>query len=164
MNTIEFIESLAIEMIKIVGKDYVFTDAETLNIFSRDETEDLSFLPDIVVKPSNAEEISQILKYCNDNFIPVTARGAGTGLSGSALPIQKGISLSTERLNKIISIDEQNHQSTAEPGVITEVFQNAVMEKGLFYPVDPSSKGSCTLGGNLAPFIRRTESSKIWNH
>lgn len=150
MNTNVSIESLTDAMKNIVGNDFVFSDDETLSIFSRDETEDLSFLPDIVVKPLNAIEISKILSYCNENFIPLTVRGAGTGLSGSALPVNKGISLSTERLNKIISIDEKNYQATVEPGVITEVFQNAVKEKGLFYPVDPSSKGSCTLGGNLA--------------
>jgi glycolate oxidase len=134
----------------IVGKKFVLVDEETLFNYSHDETEDLSFLPDVVVKPSSAEEISQIMRFCNEHKIFVTPRGAGTGLSGSALPVHKGILLSTERLNRIIEIDEKNHQATAEPGVITQVFQEAVIEKGLFYPVDPSSRGSCTLGGNLA--------------
>jgi glycolate oxidase len=80
----------------------------------------------------------------------VTPRGAGTGLSGGALPIHHGVVLSTERLNKIIEIDERNLQATVEPGVVTEAFQNAVKEVGLFYPPDPASKGSCFLGGNLS--------------
>lgn len=134
----------------IVGSDYVFTDADSLFDYSHDETEDLSFLPDVVVKPGTPEEISRILILCNQHKIPVTPRGAGTGLSGGALPVKKGISLSMERFNKILSIDERNFQATAESGVITQVFQEAVIAKGLFYPPDPSSRGSSFLGGNLA--------------
>jgi glycolate oxidase len=138
------------EMQAIVGKKFVFMDEENLYKYSHDETEDLSFLPDIVLKPGTPQEISQILHYCNLHLIPVTARGAGTGLSGAALPVNKGILLSMERFNRIIDIDEKNHQATIEPGVITQVFQEAVIEKGLFYPVDPASRGSCSIGGNLA--------------
>lgn len=134
----------------IVGKDYVFADDETRQNYSHDETEDLSFLPEVVVKPGNAEEISEIAKLCNKENIPLTPRGAGTGLSGGALPIYGGISLSMERFNKILAIDERNLQATVEPGVINQVFQEAVAEKGLFYPPDPASKGSCFLGGNVA--------------
>ena len=76
--------------------------------------------------------------------------GARTGLSGGALPVCGGVALSMERFNKIIHIDERNLQVTTEPGVITEVLQNAVIEKGLFYPPDPASKGSCFIGGNVA--------------
>src|SRR6476659_2333162 len=134
----------------IVGAPYVFIDEEVLNQYASDETEDLHFLPDIVIKPANAEEISRILKLCNEFRIPVTPRGAGTGLSGGALPNLGGVLLSIERLNKIISIDERNLQVITEPGVITEVLQDAVKEKGLFYPPDPSSRGSCFIGGNIA--------------
>jgi glycolate oxidase len=90
------------------------------------------------------------MKICNAHHIPVTPRGAGTGLSGGALPIQKGVVISMERFNKILSIDELNLQATVEPGVITEVFQNAVKAKGLFYPPDPASRGSCFIGGNVS--------------
>lgn len=134
----------------IVGNDYVFSDEENLEKYGRDETEDLLFKPEVVVKPSNAKEISEILKLANKNMIPVTPRAAGTGLSGGALPIHGGIILSIERFNKIIEIDERNLQATVESGVINEVFQNVVKEKGLFYPPDPASKGSCFLGGNVA--------------
>src|SRR6476620_3996680 len=134
----------------IVGAPYVLIDGEVLNQYASDETEDLHFLPDIVIKPANAEEISRILKLCNEFRIPVTPRGAGTGLSGGALPNFGGVLLSIERLNKIIAIDERNLQVITEPGVITEVLQNAVKEKGLFYPPDPSSRGSCMIGGNIA--------------
>jgi glycolate oxidase len=135
---------------QIVGTNFVFTDAETKEHYSHDETENLSFIPAVVVKPQTPQQISQIMQLCNKHLIPVTPRGAGTGLSGGALPHLGGVLLSTERLNTIIEIDERNLQVTTEPGVITEVLQQAVKEKGLFYPVDPSSKGSCFIGGNIS--------------
>ncbi len=92
----------------------------------------------------------RILKICNEDKIPVTPRGAGTGLSGGALAHLGGVLISTERMNTILEIDEKNLQVITEPGVITEVLQNAVKEKGLFYPPDPSSRGSCFIGGNIA--------------
>ena len=134
----------------IVGDSYVFADEETLNNYAHDETENLHYLPEVVIKPRTAEEISAILKICNADRIPVTPRGAGTGLSGGALPHLGGVLLSMERMNSILEIDERNLQVTTEPGVITEVLQNAVKEKKLFYPPDPSSRGSCFIGGNIA--------------
>ena len=138
------------ELKKTVGEEYVLLDEESLRNYSHDETEDLHFLPDVVLKPRTAEEISSILKICNRDKIPVTPRGAGTGLSGGALPHLGGVLLSTERFNNIISIDERNLQVITEPGVITEVLQTTVKEKNLFYPPDPSSKGSCFIGGNIS--------------
>lgn len=145
------INSKIIEQLKaIVGDTYVIVDSEVLSNYGHDETEDLIFLPEVVVKPRTVEEISEIMKLANDKQCSVTPRGAGTGLSGGALPVHGGISLSMERFNEILFIDERNLQATVEPGVINEVFQNAVKEKGLFYPPDPASKGSCFLGGNVA--------------
>ena len=135
---------------KITGDNYVLSDEETLHHYSHDETENLHFLPDIVIKPRTVNEISAIMKICNTHKIPVTPRGAGTGLSGGALPHLGGVVLSTERMNSILKIDERNLQVTTEPGVITEVLQQAVKEKGLFYPPDPASSGSCFIGGNIA--------------
>ena len=134
----------------VVGESNIFYSEEVLKEYSHDETEDLSFLPEVVVKPQNTEQISEIMKYCNSNNIPVTPCGARTGLSGGSLPVECGLVLSLEKLNSIIKIDERNLQSTVEPGVINEFFQNKVKEKGLFYPPDPASKGSCMLGGNIA--------------
>jgi glycolate oxidase len=134
----------------IVGEQNVLYDEESLKHYGHDETELLLFLPEVVLKPSSTAEISAITKICDTDMIPITPRGAGTGLSGGALPHLGGVLLSTERLNKIITIDERNLQVTTEPGVITEVLQNAVKEKGLFYPPDPSSRGSCFIGGNIA--------------
>jgi glycolate oxidase len=135
---------------EIVGEQNVLRDDESLDKYAHDETEDLYYLPDIVLKPGTAEEVSAILSFCNNHKIPVTPRGAGTGLSGGALPHLGGVVLSTERLNRILNIDERNLQVTTEPGVITEVLQDAVKERGLFYPPDPSSRGSCFIGGNIA--------------
>ena len=138
------------EFKNIVGENYVLYDDETLDRYAHDETENLYYLPDIVIKPRNAEQISAILKICNVKKIPVTPRGAGTGLSGGALPHLGGVVLTTDRMNSILEIDERNLQVTTEPGVITEVLQMAVKEKGLFYPPDPASRGSCFIGGNIA--------------
>ncbi len=138
------------ELEKIVGPSYLFTDEETRKTYGQDETEDLSFPPQIVVKPANTEEVAQILKISNTYKIPTVPIGARTGLSGGALSIYGGIGISMERFNKIIEIDEQNLQITTEPGVITQVLREAVAEKGLLYPVDPSSMGSCWIGGNIA--------------
>lgn len=135
---------------EIVGDDYIFTDQEKLVEYSHDETEDLSFPPEVVVKPRTVEQISDILSYCNKQKIAITPCGGRTGLSGGSLPIFGGIALSMERFNTIIAIDERNMQGTVEPGVINQIFRDTVEERGLFYPPDPASKGSCFLGGNLA--------------
>lgn len=135
---------------KTCGAEFVFTDPENRKKYGHDETEDLSFPPEAVIKPKNAIEISGILKYCNQHNIAVTPIGARTGLSGGALSVVGGLGLSMERFNRIIEIDEKNLQVIVEPGVITQVLQESVIEKGLFYPVDPSSRGSCFIGGNLA--------------
>ena len=135
---------------ELLEDNNVFFDQNTLVEYSHDETEDLKFMPCIVLKPNTAEQVSLILNYCNEKNIPVTPCGARTGLSGGSLPIFGGVVLSTERFNKIISIDERNMQATVEPGVINQIFRDAVEEKGLFYPPDPASKGSSFLGGNLA--------------
>jgi glycolate oxidase len=142
--------SLLEEMKSIVGADYFFTDEESFAKYGSDETEKLHYAPQVVVKPRTAEEISKLLILSNQHLIPVTPRGAGTGLTGGALPHLGGLVISMERFNTILAIDERNLQVTTEPGVITEVLQNAVKEKGLFYPPDPASKGSCFIGGNIS--------------
>jgi glycolate oxidase len=134
----------------ICGATNVLTDSETKEPYSHDETEDLSFIPDVVVRPANAREISEVLSLAGIHRIPVTPRAGGTGLSGGALPVYGGIVLSLERLNRILEIDTANLQAIAEPGVTTQNFQEAVEKQGLFYPPDPASRGTCTLGGNLA--------------
>ncbi len=140
-----------IEALKaLLGHEALVLDPEQLNIYSRDYTEDFSFLPELVVKATNSNMVSQLAKYCHEHRIALTCRGAGTGLSGACLPIEGGIVLSLEKMNKILAIDTVNHQAIVEPGVINDQLQQAVQDQGLFYPPDPASKGSCTLGGNIA--------------
>jgi len=154
MNTIDhainIIEQNINDFKKICGRQNVIIDPEEMHRYGHDETESLNYLPGVVLKPRTANEISQIVVICNKFKIPVTPRGAGTGLSGGALPHLGGVVISTERMNSILDIDEKNLQVTTEPGVITEVLQDAVKERGLFYPPDPSSRGSCFIGGNIA--------------
>ncbi len=133
-----------------LGPQIISTESIDLQDYSHDYTEDLSFPPQVVARPTTVEEVSRILVFCNENRIPVTPRGAGTGLSGGSLPVNGGVSLSMEKFNKILKIDEENFQATVESGVINETFQQAVKDRGLFYPPDPASKGSCFLGGNIA--------------
>ncbi|MFH2002676.1 MAG: FAD-linked oxidase C-terminal domain-containing protein [Planctomycetota bacterium] len=134
----------------ITGAAYVRSEPFDLEKYGRDETEDLLMLPDIAVLPGSEDEVAQILRLASELCVPVTPRGGGTGLSGGALPIRKGICLSLERMNAIVEIDEANMMVRAQPGVITATLQEAVEAKGLFYPPDPASRESCTLGGNLA--------------
>ncbi len=131
-------------------QDRCKSDLDTREAYNHDYTEDLHFTPSVVLLAQNTQEVSEILAYCNSNHIPVTPAGARTGLSGGCLPIYGGVLLSSEKLNRIIQIDEKNAQVITEPAVITEALQNAVREKGLFYPPDPASKGSCFIGGNIA--------------
>ena len=153
MNAINYNKVTSITFLlfeKIVGKENISSDKEQLEKYGQDETEDLIFFAEVILKPSSVKEISQIAKICNEHIIPLTVRGAGTGLSGGALPIKGGVLLSMEKFNKIIKIDERNLQATVEPGVINYEFQEAVKQVGLFYPPDPASWGSCSLGGNIA--------------
>lgn len=149
MNHILIPKEMIVRLEKIVGQSFLFLDEETRKNYGHDETEDYNFPPSVVVKPANAQEISEIVKLANEYKVSVVPIGGRTGLSGGALSIHEGIGLSIERLNKI-EVDEQNLQAIVEPAVYTQVLQETVLEKGLFYPPDPSSRGSCTIGGNVA--------------
>lgn len=122
---------------------------ETLDRYSRDETSHLEAMPEAVVFAEETEDVSRLLRYCTDNKIPVTPRGLGTGVSGGALPIEGGVLLTLERMNKILEIDVPNRMVVVQPGVITGELHKAVEEKGLFYPPDPASLESCSVGGNV---------------
>ena len=135
---------------KIVGKQNIYTDEENLLEYGHDETESLSFPPNVLVKPENTSQVAQIMKLAFENIIPVTPIGARTGLSGGSLCVSGGIGLSMEKFNNILKIDEDNLQVVVEPGVITQELQDEVSKKGLYYAPDPASKGSCFIGGNIA--------------
>jgi glycolate oxidase len=133
----------------IVGHSNCLTQTEDLHANGHDETEDLVFLPEIVLLPENTEQVAAIMRYCNAERLPVTVRGGGSGLAGGALPVCGGVVLNMKRFDRILNIDRQNFQVTTEPGVITELLQNTLQEQGLFYPVDPSSRGWSHIGGNI---------------
>lgn len=138
------------ELKKIVGETYLWVEPSAMAAFAQDESIALPVLPQAVVFPADTLQISEILKICNLHRIPVTVRGGGSGLTGAAVPEQGGIVLDIRRLNQILSIDFANFQVTVEPGVVTEILQNTLKEKGLYYPPDPSSRGSSFIGGNVA--------------
>jgi glycolate oxidase len=151
MNFEKITPSVSEALLAIVGEDnLILPEQEHYEPYTHDETEDLVYYPEVVVKPINTEQISQIMALCYKENIPVTPRAGGTGLSGGALAVAGGVLLSVEKLDQILDIDERNLQVTTEPGVITQVLQEAVIEKGLFYPPDPSSRGTCFIGGNIA--------------
>ena len=150
MSTYKPIDAQDIHYFQSLLNERCIVDHEVRSDYGHDETEDITIVPDVVLKPETTAEVSEIMRYCNAHSIVVTPSGARTGLSGGAIPVFGGAALSMERFNKILSIDERNHQVITEPGVITQVLQDAVREKGLFYPPDPASKGSCFIGGNVS--------------
>ena len=138
------------EFFHLLGKESVLTDEESLFNYGHDETENLSYPPEVLVKPRSVEQVSKIMKLAYQYNIPVTPIGAMTGLSGGSLSIHGGIGISMERFNKILKIDEDNLQVHVQPGVITQLLQDEVAKKGLYYAPDPASRGSCFIGGNIA--------------
>lgn len=135
---------------QIVGQDGVLTTPEALEPYSHDETVGLSAPPEVAVRVTSAQQVAQVLRLAQRQRVPVTPRGAGYGLSGGAVPLHGGIVLSMERMTNILEIDRENLMVTVEPGVITGELHRAVEAEGLFYPPDPASLDSCTIGGNVA--------------
>ncbi len=151
MNAYANVDDRVVEkLIRILGKEAVFTGEADRADYAADETSDLRFLPEVVVKPSSAGEIGGVMRLANEENIPVTPRGAGTGVSGGALPVFGGVLISMERMNRILEIDGDNLMVTTQPGVITGTLQKTVEESGFFYPPDPASLESCSIGGNVA--------------
>ncbi|MGB5295475.1 MAG: FAD-linked oxidase C-terminal domain-containing protein [Thermoanaerobaculia bacterium] len=134
----------------LLGETGVLTDSVSLGAYGVDETEELDFRPDAVALPETTEQVAAVLQLAAQTGIPVTPRGGGTGLSGGALPVFGGLSLSLERLNRIRFLDQTNLMIEVEAGLITGDLKRAVEEKGLFYPPDPASHDSCQVGGNIA--------------
>mgnify|MGYP006418763993 CR=1 FL=1 len=133
---------------KISGKLYVTREKEELLCYSYDATGS-SFLPDVIVFPGSEKEIIQILKLASKERLIVVPRGAGSGMTGGAVPVKGGLVMVTSRMNKIFDIDENNFLVRVQPGVIVSDIHRRVEEKGLFYPPDPASSSVCTIGGNV---------------
>jgi glycolate oxidase len=133
----------------ITGPEQVLTAAEDRWCYAFDAT-DLAALPDLVVFPGSAAEVSRILVLANEHRFPVTPRGAGSGRSGGSVPIEGGVVLVLTRLNRILEINTRDLVAVVEPGVILSKLKSAVEEQGLYYPPDPASADFCTIGGNVA--------------
>lgn len=143
-------EALVEELEKILGKENVLTSKEALRAYSYDGTTSWIHEPDVVVFPTSAREISEIVKIANAEKIPVTPRGGGTNVSGGSVPIQGGIVLCTTRMNHILRIDKENLSTTVEPGVVLLDLTNRLAKEGLFFPPDPQSFRGATIGGIIA--------------
>ena len=148
------VTSLIIQKLgEIVGCNYIISnDQQKLASYSHDEVadEEFSAMPEVVVKPNTSKQISEIMKLANESLIPVTPRGAGSGLSGGAVPVFGGIVLSLERMNQILEIDTDNLIVVVEPGVVTNDINEALKEYKLFFAGYPMSVESCFIGGNVA--------------
>jgi len=142
--------ALVAELSAIVGDAHVITRTEDLERYGRDESEDLFVAAEVAIRPGSTEEISRVMALASRARVPVTPRAAGTGLSGGAIPVFGGIVLSCDRMDRLLELDEDNMMAVVQPGLITERLQTAVEAKGLYYPPDPASRGSCTIGGNVA--------------
>jgi glycolate oxidase len=143
-------QDLTASLSEIVGEDNVLTGERLVDDYTHDEA--LSVEPQraaAVVRPVTTQQVSRVLRFANEHGVPVTARGAGTGLSGACVPVENGIVLSFERMKRILEIDTANHVAVVEPGVTLDELNAAAAEKGLLYPVFPG-ENSATLGGNVA--------------
>ncbi len=143
-------DAILAQLREIVGEENVSVSAEDREKYSHDEVAELRHEPEAIVSVSSADEISRIMRLANEANFPVTPRGAGQGLSGGAVPVLGGVVLLLEKMNKILEIDQENLMATVEPGVITGDLHREVEALGLFYPPDPASLDSCSIGGNVA--------------
>ncbi len=134
----------------IVGEGRVLTDPDLIEPYTHDEVVGLRGLPEVVVRATSAAQVSAIMQFAQRERVPVTPRGAGYGLSGGAVALCGGIVLSLEKMSRILELDRKNLMITVEPGVLTGDIHRAVEAEGLFYPPDPASLDSCSIGGNVA--------------
>jgi glycolate oxidase len=144
--TTQIIEQLQ----RIVSADNVIVGGEAMEPYTHDETVGLYADPEVVVHVTSAQQVSEVFQLAQEACIPVTPRGGGYGLSGGAVAVQGGIVMSMLKMNHIVEIDKDNLMITVEPGVFTGDIHRAVEAEGLFYPPDPASLDSCTIGGNVA--------------
>ncbi|MFC1846849.1 FAD-binding oxidoreductase [Chloroflexota bacterium] len=145
----EITEQTIKKLMDVVGKDNVFTKKDEIEAYSYDEMPLAKHhIPQVVVKPNNVQSINRLMRFANEKRIPITPRGAGTGLSGGCVPIYGGILLSLERMNKILEIDPENFVAVVEPGVTLSDLCHQVEQQGLNYPLHPGEM-TATVGGNI---------------
>jgi len=138
------------DLAREIGAHKIVDDPDLLAELSKDESHAAPCMPDLAVRADCAEDVRAALGLAEEHGVPVVARGGGTGKSGGAIPVRGGAVLDLRRMNRIVEIDRENLIAVAEPGVITGALQAAVEAEGLFYPPDPNSLETCTLGGNAA--------------
>ncbi|MFQ5804258.1 MAG: FAD-linked oxidase C-terminal domain-containing protein [Candidatus Methylomirabilales bacterium] len=143
-------EQIARELAGIVGEDGVIIDPDELLVYETDGLTVFKAKPDIVVLPHLAEQVASVVKVCCREKIPFVARGAGTGLSGGALPLDGGVLIGLNRLNRIVEIDYENQRAVVEPGMVNVWLTNALSPQGYYYSPDPASQTACSIGGNVA--------------
>ncbi|MDR2501600.1 MAG: FAD-binding oxidoreductase [Treponema sp.] len=136
----------------ICGKGNVLVDVEKIEAYSHDETDAAEYgsMPEVVVLPTSSEQVAGIVKLANKEHIPITPRGAGSGLSGGAIPHLGGIVLSLEKMNKLLELDKENMVAVVEAGIVTNDLANTVQAEGLFFAGYPMSLQTCVIGGNIA--------------
>lgn len=144
------VSKLSFDLSSRLGASKVVDDPDLLVECSKDESHAAPVMPDLAVRADSAEDVRATLELAEKHGVPVVARGGGTGKSGGAIPARGGVVLDMRKMNRIVEIDMENLVAVAEPGVITGALQAAVEAEGLFYPPDPNSLETCTLGGNAA--------------
>jgi len=142
-------ENILEELRRKLGKEQVVSSPEDLLVLGYDSTPGLHATPEVVIYPTSSEQVQIAMQIARDNSLPITPRGSGTGLSGGSIPVNGGMVICLNKMNRILEIDEENLTATCEAGVITLDLFNAVAEKGLFYPPDPGSQKISTLAGNV---------------
>uniref|UniRef100_A0A7C4GJ56 FAD-binding oxidoreductase n=1 Tax=candidate division WOR-3 bacterium TaxID=2052148 RepID=A0A7C4GJ56_UNCW3 len=135
---------------ELIAPDRVVADPALLADYGHDESNEPPHLPDALVRAASTEEIAAVVRLCREEQIPVTPRGLGTGLAGGSVPVQGGVVVSTELMNRVLEVDCANLMARTQPGVRTARLQQACAEAGLYYPVDPASLDDCSIGGNVA--------------
>ena len=143
-------DQIARELAGIVGEDGVVIDPDELRVYETDGLTVFKAKPEIVVLPYLAEQVAKVVKVCWREKIPFVARGAGTGLSGGALPLDGGVLIGLNRLNRIVEIDTENQRAVVEPGMVNVWLTNALSPRGYYYSPDPASQTACSIGGNVA--------------
>ena len=138
------------ELAKIVGPDFVVSDPAALKVYETDGLTVFKATPDVVVLPKSRDEIAQVVRFCARERIPFVPRGAGTGLSGGALPVEGGVLIGLNRMNRILEVDYANQRAVIEPGLVNIWLSNHVSPQGYYYAPDPASQTACSVGGNVA--------------
>ncbi len=143
-------ERIGRELARIVGTDGLVIDPGELRVYETDGLTVFKAMPDIVVLPRSAEEVAAVVRVCHREKIPFVARGSGTGLSGGALPVEGGVLIGLNRMNRIPEIDYENQRAVVEPGLVNVWLTNALAPRGYYYSPDPASQTACSIGGNVA--------------